>query len=154
MATEEERTAYERNFAEHLRRVREARGVSQSELARLATAYGSPMRQQTITRIETGRQNITLDQAGALSMALGWELVDMLRPPEATMTADEVSSEMAAAQSRVEELEAELAEAVRQQERARERVKELQARLVPVRGLLMLLEQGGAWGHIEITGKG
>lgn len=154
MPTADETGAHERNFAGQLRLIREAQGMSQAELARLTTAYGSPMQQQTVAKIERAGQSITLDQAGALSMALGRELVDMLRPPEATMTADEVSSEMAAAQSRVEELEAELAEAVRQQERARERVKELQARLVPVRGQLMLLQQGGAWGHIEITGKG
>ena len=141
MARESPPRGVEQHFSEHLRRVREARGMSQAELARLATAYGVPMRQQTVTRIENGRQSVTLDHAGALAMALGRPLVDMLQPPEDTFTPAELEAALGEALDSEERLRAEVAVAEQEEGRARRIAHDLRARLSAQQERARLLTQ-------------
>jgi FtsZ-interacting cell division protein YlmF len=73
----------EQRFAANLRVIREERGVSQGRLAEEMTARGWPWRQQTVTRVETGRRMVRLGEAKAVAEILETSL-DML-----TMRTDE-----------------------------------------------------------------
>ncbi len=136
---ETEQPSSERNFAEQLRRAREAQGVSQSELARVVSAYGIPMRQQTITRIETGHQSITMNQAAVLSAALHRPLADMLQPVAEDMTVEQARFAAHAAEMQEAGLEAQLTAAVREEYDARRRVQEIRAGLAAVQERRRLL---------------
>ena len=67
----------EQRFATNLRVFREERGMSQGRLAEEMTARGWPWRQQTVTRVETGRRTVRLGEARAVAEVLETSL-DML----------------------------------------------------------------------------
>jgi transcriptional regulator with XRE-family HTH domain len=67
----------EQRFAANLRVVREERGISQRSLAEEMAARGWPWRQQTVTRVETGRRMVRLGEAQAIAEILETSL-DML----------------------------------------------------------------------------
>jgi transcriptional regulator with XRE-family HTH domain len=73
----------EQRFAANLRVFREERGMSQGRLAEEMAARGWPWRQQTVTRVETGRRMVRLGEAKAVAEILETSL-DML-----TMRTDE-----------------------------------------------------------------
>lgn len=73
----------EQRFAVNLRVFREERGMSQGRLAEEMAARGWPWRQQTVTRVETGRRMVRLGEAKAVAEILETSL-DML-----TMRTDE-----------------------------------------------------------------
>jgi transcriptional regulator with XRE-family HTH domain len=73
----------EQRFAANLRAIREERGMSQGRLAEEMAARGWPWRQQTVTRVETGRRMVRLGEAKAVAEILETSL-DML-----TMRTDE-----------------------------------------------------------------
>ena len=60
----------EQYFAANLRRVREAKGLSQVKFAEEMSARGWPWRQQTVTRVETGRRTIRFGEAKAAAEIL------------------------------------------------------------------------------------
>jgi FtsZ-interacting cell division protein YlmF len=60
----------EERFAANLRAVREASGMSQGRLADEMAARGWPWRQQTVTRVETGRRMVRLGEAQAVAEIL------------------------------------------------------------------------------------
>ncbi len=64
----------EERVAEAIRRERERRGWSQSHLADLASASGVKFDGTAVTRIEKGDRRLRLDEAVALSRALGVDL--------------------------------------------------------------------------------
>jgi transcriptional regulator with XRE-family HTH domain len=75
-------TADERRFVQNMRRLRAARGVSQTELARRVSALGVPgFHQQTVTRIEAGDRPVRLNESTAIAAALGTDLEQMLVDP-------------------------------------------------------------------------
>ena len=57
-----------------LRELRTGRGLTQGQLGELAG-----MDQAAVSRIETGRQAVTLDQLKALARALGVRVEDLVR---------------------------------------------------------------------------
>jgi transcriptional regulator with XRE-family HTH domain len=65
-------------LARNVRRLREAKGLSQEKLAELAD-----LRQAHVSEIESGLTNLTLDNLQALAAALGARPMDLLddRPP-------------------------------------------------------------------------
>lgn len=71
----------EANFALRMRLLREARGISQAEIAARVTRMGMALPQQTIARIETGKRSLRLDEATAIARALSVDLFDMLSDP-------------------------------------------------------------------------
>ena len=60
-------------FAENLRKVRKAKGLSQEELAAIAGLHRT-----YVGSVERGERNITFDSAECLAQALGLRLVDLL----------------------------------------------------------------------------
>jgi transcriptional regulator with XRE-family HTH domain len=72
-------------FAYRLRDTREARGLKQTELARQTAATGNPISQPTLSRIETGKQGISLDEAFALTEVLRAVPAHMLTPPSPSL---------------------------------------------------------------------
>jgi transcriptional regulator with XRE-family HTH domain len=70
----------EQRFAANLRAIREERGMSQGRLADEMAARGWPWRQQTVTRVETGRRMVRLGEAKAVAEILETSL-DMLTMP-------------------------------------------------------------------------
>lgn len=64
----------EQRFVANLRVVREERGISQGCLAGEMAARGWPWRQQTVTRVETGRRMVRLGEAQAVAEILGTSL--------------------------------------------------------------------------------
>lgn len=60
-------------LARNVRRLREARGLSQEKLAELAD-----FRQAHVSEIESGLTNLTLDNLQALAVALGVRPMDLL----------------------------------------------------------------------------
>jgi transcriptional regulator with XRE-family HTH domain len=65
--------AARRVLARNVRRLREAKGLSQEKLAELAD-----MRQAHVSEIESGLTNLTLDNLQALAVALGVRPMDLL----------------------------------------------------------------------------
>lgn len=70
----------EERFAANLRAVREASGMSQGRLADEMADRGWPWRQQTVTRVETGRRMVRLGEAKAVAEILGTSLDDLTQP--------------------------------------------------------------------------
>ena len=64
----------EQRFAENLRAIREASGMSQGRLADEMAARGWPWRQQTVTRVENGRRMVRLGEAKAVAEILSTSL--------------------------------------------------------------------------------
>lgn len=77
---------WEKNFRERMLRMRQAKGMTQTDLAReLRTAFGLPFHQQTIQRIETGERPIRLNEANLIAEILETDLFTLmadLRNPE------------------------------------------------------------------------
>ncbi len=141
MQDESAPAAHERNFAAQLRLVRESRGMSQAELARAATECGAPMQQQTVAKIERGGQTISLDQAGAIAMALGRPLAEMLQPPEESFTIAQAEGALGRTLDSVEQLRVELAAAEHREDAARRTAQELRTRLAEQQERARLLTQ-------------
>ena len=66
-----------KNFGKHLKRLREARGLSQEQLAELVG-----LEYQTISRIETGYYFTSFDNLQKISKALGLTIKDLFDFPE------------------------------------------------------------------------
>jgi transcriptional regulator with XRE-family HTH domain len=70
----------EERFAVNIRRVREEQGMSQGKFAEEMTTRGWPWRQQTVTRVETGRRTVRLGEAHAAADILHVTLDRLLWP--------------------------------------------------------------------------
>lgn len=68
---------WETNYREQMRRLREANGLSQTELARRLRSVGLPFHQQTIQKIEAGERPIRLNEAHLIADVLGADVVAM-----------------------------------------------------------------------------
>lgn len=68
---------WESNFREQMRRLREARRMSQSELARELRARGVSFHQQTVQKVEVGERALRLDEAYVIADLLGTDLETM-----------------------------------------------------------------------------
>lgn len=69
---------WEQAFGAEVRRLRLARGWSQSEVARRMESRGAPIHQQQLTRIETGKRAVRLNEAMVLAQVFDRPLTDML----------------------------------------------------------------------------
>lgn len=74
-------------FAQRLREIREARGMSRPQLARLMTERGRPMTKLALHRIENGDRKVSLDEAIAFAETLRAALAALLSPAEGTYLA-------------------------------------------------------------------
>ena len=63
-------------FASNVRKVRLQKGLSQEALAEL-----SGLHRNYVGSVERGERNISVDNMERLALALGVEVVDLLRPP-------------------------------------------------------------------------
>jgi transcriptional regulator with XRE-family HTH domain len=78
-------------FAANVRARRELRGWSQRQLARALVDLGHPtFRQQTVAEIEAGDRAVKLDEALALSSALGISVDSLIRPAGLARQASEL----------------------------------------------------------------
>lgn len=71
-------TPWEANFVSEMRRLRENKGLTQTDLARLVKGYGLPFHQQTVARIELGTRPVRLDEAFVIAQALDARLETMV----------------------------------------------------------------------------
>jgi transcriptional regulator with XRE-family HTH domain len=69
-------------FAQRLREAREARGLTQRELAQTVKKLGGSLNQSAITRIERGDRKVTIDEMVALAAALDVAPVHLFLPIE------------------------------------------------------------------------
>jgi transcriptional regulator with XRE-family HTH domain len=69
--------AWERNFIQQMQRLREAHGMTQTDLARQAKSHGLKFHQQTIQRIESGQRPIRLGEAHVIASIFGVHLEEM-----------------------------------------------------------------------------
>jgi transcriptional regulator with XRE-family HTH domain len=72
-------------FAARLRDTREARRLSQTELARRATDQGRELDRAAVLRIESGKRGLALDEAVALAWILQAVPAQMLTAPESSV---------------------------------------------------------------------
>lgn len=78
-------------FAVNVRARRELRGMSQADLALALVNLGHrSFRQQTVAAIENGGRQVKLDEALALSRALGITVDNLIRPAKLTAQASEL----------------------------------------------------------------
>ena len=61
---------WERNFRERMAALREALGMTQTDLARRLSVWGLPFHQQTIQRIEAGERPVRLNEAHLIAKSL------------------------------------------------------------------------------------
>jgi transcriptional regulator with XRE-family HTH domain len=98
---DEPRPGLEDAFRGYVRTVRNARGLTQTQLGRRAEAFGFRADQTTIARIESGARGVGLNEAAALSLALGISLVDIIAgAPVTVRPAEEPENYEAAARER------------------------------------------------------
>lgn len=57
----------ETTFGRNVRKLREAHGLSQAEFGRRLAAFGFPMLQSTVTKLEAGRRPIRVNEGGAIA---------------------------------------------------------------------------------------
>jgi transcriptional regulator with XRE-family HTH domain len=70
---------WERNFRDRMVSMREAEGMTQTDLARaLRTDFGLPFHQQTIARIEAGERPVRLNEANLIAETLHTDLFSMM----------------------------------------------------------------------------
>lgn len=69
---------WERNFREQMVRIRESRGMNQTDLARRLAVFGLPFHQQTIQRIESGKRPVRLNEAHLIARELDVSLDSMM----------------------------------------------------------------------------
>jgi len=74
-------------FRERLRELRQARGLSQAELARRMRVDGRPMTKVAVLRIEKGERGISLDEAIAFVAVLFAVPPQLFAPPEGKLIA-------------------------------------------------------------------
>lgn len=67
-------TSWERNFIREMQRLREARKMTQTDLARELSARGLRFHQQTVQRIESGDRPVRLNEAHLIAFILGVDL--------------------------------------------------------------------------------
>lgn len=79
-------TPWEANFREHMKRLRESKGMSQSELARQLKQRGLSYHQQTVQRVEGGDRPIRLDEAFQIASVLGSRVDLMIASPNTSAT--------------------------------------------------------------------
>jgi transcriptional regulator with XRE-family HTH domain len=73
---------------ENVRLYRERKGISQRALIEAMAARGFTWYQQTIRRVESGRQSVKLEEAGALAEILGVPVHLFLLPPAETQATE------------------------------------------------------------------
>ncbi|UYB35487.1 helix-turn-helix transcriptional regulator [Arthrobacter koreensis] len=79
-------------FGANMRRLREARGWKQSELARRMQSHGWPKYSQVaVSRTEEGTRAVRLDEAIALGELLGAGLLKLVTPPDEGRVVDELA---------------------------------------------------------------
>lgn len=70
----------DQRFAANLRLARERAGMSQDDLAQRMSDQGYKFHQNTITRIESGRRKVSLEEANQLAQAVGTTVDALSRP--------------------------------------------------------------------------
>ncbi|MET7334405.1 helix-turn-helix domain-containing protein [Nonomuraea sp. NPDC005650] len=68
---------WEHNFIQQMKRLREARKMTQTDLARELKAFGLPFHQQTVQRVENGERPVRLNEAHLIAKVLGTDLLSM-----------------------------------------------------------------------------
>ncbi len=69
-------------FRTRIRKVRQAKGWTQQELAEALNGAGAELTAFAITRLESGKRGVSLDEAVAIAAVLGPSLLHMLVPLE------------------------------------------------------------------------
>jgi transcriptional regulator with XRE-family HTH domain len=69
-------------FAQRLREIRDARRLTQAELAEKMTRAGRPMNKLAVLRVERGERKVSLDEALAFAYVLGAVPAHLLSPPD------------------------------------------------------------------------
>ncbi|MFF0862349.1 multiprotein-bridging factor 1 family protein [Nonomuraea sp. NPDC003560] len=69
---------WEHNFVQQMKRLREARKMTQTDLARELKAYGLPFHQPTVQRIENGERPVRLNEAIVIARVLEADFNGML----------------------------------------------------------------------------
>ncbi|MFF3665374.1 helix-turn-helix transcriptional regulator [Microtetraspora malaysiensis] len=69
--------AWELNFIEQMRRLREARHMTQTDLAKILKSYGLPWHQQTVQKVENGERPVRLNEAYLIARTFGVDVMSM-----------------------------------------------------------------------------
>lgn len=69
-------------FAQRLREMRKARGLSQTQLSEMLTKHGIPLNRAALLGIEKQSRRVTLDEALAITAVLNAVPAYMLTPPD------------------------------------------------------------------------
>lgn len=121
-------------FAQRLRELREARGLSQARLAaEVAAQCGLSLDPTAITRIERAQRSVSLAEAVAFAAVLGASVDEMCTPGQAS-TERELRRELADAEVRLANAEAAMYSANYTYAEARERAEELRGKLAAATG--------------------
>jgi transcriptional regulator with XRE-family HTH domain len=76
-------------FASRLRELRQWRGLSQETLAEQASEHGVTLLQTTVAKIENGQRAVRIEEAWALSRALGVTFDDFMYDPADSEASDD-----------------------------------------------------------------
>jgi len=78
MTTKPEVGTYSKTVGTQVHWIRTALGLSQGELADMATERGLSLHQTTVSKIESGARNVSVDDLWTLAGALGVSVVELL----------------------------------------------------------------------------
>jgi transcriptional regulator with XRE-family HTH domain len=97
---------WEQEVGANVRRIRQARGMSQDQLAAGMTARGVPMSQPTAAKIESATRPLRVNELPALAAVLGVDVGDLLPESSGLHDSVRVAEEIDAAQRLAEAMEA------------------------------------------------
>ncbi len=117
----------EERFAANLRAIRDERGISQGRLADEMAARGWPWRQQTVTRVETGRRMVRLGEAKAVAEILHTSLDRLTWPTAEARLVESLAGWMRTARTAYRAIASQTHELLRAEQSLRDAVAETDA---------------------------
>lgn len=120
-------------FASRIRHLRRARDWSQTDLAKRMQDLGFAFHQNTVSRIESGAQSVTLNEAAALAMIFGVSADELLQPDQSEDELNRLSADLDAVTERLHDIDAQLAQATHEMMRHEQAVRQAQDHLDSLR---------------------
>lgn len=138
MATAEDRRKmnedWERLFAANVKRIRQARGLSQQDIADLLTEQGFPVHQTAVAKLETGQRPLRVAEAAAIAAALDIPPLSVFYGPTEDDQLEELQRELMRAQKALDAAESKLGDAGFSYTSRYREVREAAAKLIAAKG--------------------
>ncbi|OBK07266.1 helix-turn-helix domain-containing protein [Mycolicibacterium conceptionense] len=157
MATAEDRRKtneeWERLFAANVKRIRQARGLSQQDIADLLTEQGFPVHQTAVAKLETGQRPLRVAEAAAIAAALDIPPLSVFYGPAEDDQLEELQRELMRAQKALDAAESKLGDAGFGYTRRYREVREAAAKVIAARSEARIEAEESGWAEATTISK-